>query len=172
MAVLDLSRGQVGNVNEIARKQGHTIQCWIFDIDGTLANGDHRKHHIVREDGQPKDWDAYFATLDRDTPYEHMRRLTHLIQAHGVAVVYVTGRPAEYYDRTNAWLRTHCFPVGPLYCRPAGDRRDDDIVKIELLAKLRADGYEPIMAFDDRTRVVKAWRAAGVPCAQVAEGDF
>jgi hypothetical protein len=36
----------------------------------------------------------------------------------------------------------------------------------------RIDGFEPIMVFDDRNRVVKALRAAGVPCAQVAEGDF
>jgi len=28
------------------------------------------------------------------------------------------------------------------------------------------------MAFDDRNRVVATWRANGVPCAQVAEGDF
>lgn len=33
-------------------------------------------------------------------------------------------------------------------------------------------GYEPIMAFDDRDRVVKMWRDAGIPCAQVAPGDF
>jgi hypothetical protein len=56
--------------------------------------------------------------------------------------------------------------------RKAGDHRDDDILKIELLAEMRRDGYTPIMVFDDRNRVVKAWRSAGVPCAQVAEGDF
>ena len=50
--------------------------------------------------------------------------------------------------------------------------RADDILKIELLDQIRADGFSPIMAFDDRDRVVAAWRAAGVPCAQVAPGDF
>jgi hypothetical protein len=28
------------------------------------------------------------------------------------------------------------------------------------------------MAFDDRSQVVKMWRKRGVPCAQVADGDF
>lgn len=28
------------------------------------------------------------------------------------------------------------------------------------------------LAIDDRNRVVKAWREAGVPCLQVAEGAF
>ena len=65
-----------------------------------------------------------------------------------------------------------CLPDMPLYMRADGDFRSDDIIKAELLAKVRADGYEPIMAFDDRNQVVRMWRANGVPCAQVAEGDF
>jgi hypothetical protein len=28
------------------------------------------------------------------------------------------------------------------------------------------------MAFDDRNSVVKMWRDLGIPCAQVADGDF
>ncbi len=64
------------------------------------------------------------------------------------------------------------MPPGPLYMRKAGDHRDDDKLKIEMLARVRADGFDPIMAFDDRNRVVKAWREAGIPCAQVADGDF
>ena len=64
------------------------------------------------------------------------------------------------------------MPHGNLYMRPIGDRRDDDIIKIEILAQLKQEGYLPIMVFDDRNRVVKAWRAAGLCCAQVAEGDF
>lgn len=148
--------------------------CFIFDIDGTLADGSHRIHHIVRTDGKPKDWDAYFAASLGDAPIEHMKAVAWALKDANVLyhIVYVTARPAEYRDATIQWMMRHSMPAGDLYCRPAGDRRDDDIVKIELLQRIRADGYEPIMAFDDRTRVVKAWRAAGIPCAQVAEGDF
>lgn len=56
--------------------------------------------------------------------------------------------------------------------RRAGDHRGDDIIKLELLTQIKADGFDPIMAFEDRSRVVRAWRSAGIPCAQVAEGDF
>jgi hypothetical protein len=56
--------------------------------------------------------------------------------------------------------------------RPEKDRRDDDIIKFELLHKLREDGWDPVMAFDDRDRIVRMWRANGIPCLQVAEGDF
>jgi hypothetical protein len=56
--------------------------------------------------------------------------------------------------------------------RKLGDRRDDDIVKFELLEQIYEMGYEPVLVFDDRDRVVKMWRAAGLRCFQVAPGDF
>jgi hypothetical protein len=89
-----------------------------------------------------------------------------------IGIVFVSGRSDECRVATEQWLLDQGLPCEPLYMRAAGDHQDDDKLKIELLARMRADGYEPIMVFDDRTRVVKAWRAAGVPCAQVAEGDF
>lgn len=56
--------------------------------------------------------------------------------------------------------------------RAAKDYRDDGIIKIELFALMREDGYDPKIAFDDRDRVVKAWRDAGLTCFQCAEGNF
>lgn len=146
-------------------------ECFIFDIDGTLANGEHRVHHIVRSDGKPKDWDNYFAAMRDDTPITPLFRLANALSVC-YEIVYVSGRPEEYREHTETWLAKHGMPPGPVYMRALGDRRDDNIIKIELLAKLIEDGFTPIMAFDDRNRVVKAWRDAGICCAQVAEGDF
>lgn len=146
------------------------MKCYIFDIDGTLADCSHRLHHIQK---QPKDWDAFFAECYLDAPHTHIIDLAcHLRNAGGALIVYVSGRSDQCRYQTQEWLDRHGLPSGPLYMRKAGDHRDDDIIKIELLAELRADGFEPVMAFDDRDRVVAAWRAAGIPCAQVAEGDF
>lgn len=146
------------------------MRCYIFDIDGTLADCGHRLHHIQK---QPKDWDAFFAETHNDAPIEHMIDIFLAIEDVR-CVVFVSGRPERTRTVTENWLVEHVLTCGEpsLYMRADGDHRDDDIVKIELLAQIRADGYEPIMAFDDRTRVVNAWRAAGIPCAQVAPGDF
>lgn len=153
------------------------LPCYLMDIDGTLANGSHRLHHLEK---QPKDWDAYFATMADDAPHPHMIQLCDRL-AHFAAVLYVTGRPAEYREITIEWLRRHGLYSGRdtilvgqrgLYMRPSKNFIDDSVLKIQLLDQIRKDGFAPIMAFDDRTRVVKAWRAAGIPCAQVAEGDF
>jgi hypothetical protein len=56
--------------------------------------------------------------------------------------------------------------------RKQWDRRDDDIVKFELLEQIYEAGYEPVLVLEDRNRVVKMWRAAGLRCLQVADGDF
>lgn len=142
--------------------------CYIFDIDGTIANGSHRLHYIQKT---PKDWSGYFAACDKDEPVFHIINLARACSAQA-SVIYVSGRSDECADLTRAWLRAHHLPSGTLYMRKAGDHRDDSILKIELLNQIRTDGFRPIMAFDDRDRVVAAWRAAGIPCAQVAPGDF
>lgn len=144
--------------------------CYVFDIDGTLADCSHRLHYINKE---PKDWRAFFAAVAGDKPLPHIVRLAkHLYAYAKVPVVFVSGRSDECRDETLRWLLLHVFIGDGLYMRRAGDHRSDDIIKLELLAELRADGLNPIMAFDDRSRVVAAWRAAGIPRAQVAEGDF
>lgn len=146
--------------------------CVVLDIDGTLANGDHRLHLIKQE---PKQWDAYFDACFEDQPIEHMRGIVRALEREFVTV-FVSGRAERCRHLTEKWLSLHGFYSGRytmrLYMRADGDHRNDDVLKIELLGKLRADGFEPVMAFDDRDRVVKAWRAAGIPCAQVADGDF
>jgi hypothetical protein len=40
-------------------------------------------------------------------------------------------------------------------------------LKVSALHALRAAGYLPLMAFEDLEPAVKAWREAGLPCAQV-----
>ena len=146
------------------------MRCYIFDIDGTLADCSHRLHHIQK---QPKDWDGFFADCHLDAPHPHIIGLAKdLWSIQDSAIVFVSGRSDQCRDQTKEWLLTHGLPPGPLYMRKAGDHRDDDTIKLELLAEVRADGFDPVMAFDDRNRVVKAWRDAGIPCAQVAEGDF
>lgn len=165
-------------------------KCYIFDIDGTLADPSHRLPHIQK---QPKDWDAFFADCVSDKPIPHIVELAKtmywadyicLDEDMGTygwgdgfpAVVFVSGRPERIRVHTLAWLEAHGLndETNPatLYMRSDGDRRDDTIVKQELLQKLRDDGYDPIMVFDDRDRVVQMWRDNGIPCAQVAPGNF
>lgn len=145
------------------------MKVYLFDIDGTIADLSHRLHHIQ---STPKDWDSFFAGCASDVPIPHIIEMARDLAFAGKGVVYVSGRSDQCRKQTRAWLGNHGLPPGPLYMRKEGDHREDNQVKGELLDRLRADGYEPIMAFDDRNQVVKMWRERGIPCAQVAEGNF
>jgi phosphatidate phosphatase APP1 len=145
--------------------------CYVFDIDGTIADLSHRLHHIRDGMKTKKNWDAFFAEVHKDAPIPHVIDLARAL-AKSAHVIYVSGRSDQCRTQTAQWLDLHKLPVGSLYMRKAGDHRQDNIVKGELLDKLIADGFRPIMAFDDRDQVVKMWRERGIPCAQVADGNF
>jgi hypothetical protein len=145
-------------------------ECYIFDIDGTLANNSHRTHYLQKT---PKDWDAYHDLAYLDKPIEHVALTAHYL-SRSSSLVLCSGRHEGQRTLTRNWISKYIgLPEAvPLYMRTEGDHRPDHIIKLELLAQIRADGFNPIMAFDDRNSVVKMWRDAGIPCAQVAEGDF
>ena len=44
-----------------------STQCFIFDIDGTIADCNHRVHHLS---GRTKDWAAFNAAMTDDTPID------------------------------------------------------------------------------------------------------
>lgn len=145
------------------------MKCYLFDIDGTIADLSHRLHYIEKK---PKDWDGFFSDCHADAPILHVIEMARDLYRAGKHIVYVSGRSSQCRVETERWLTDNMLPAGPLYMRKAGDHRPDNLIKGELLHQLRADGFDPIMAFDDRNQVVEMWRANGIPCAQVADGNF
>lgn len=147
---------------------GAVKPCYFFDLDGTLADLSHRLPHIQKE---PKDWDAFFDGCDCDQPIRHMIHVCYaLSRIH--PIVIVSGRSDRVRKQTETWLRDWGIPHSAIYMRPSGDHRPDYALKKILLKQAIADGWDPLMAFDDRDQVVKMWREQGIPCAQVADGNF
>lgn len=150
---------------------------YIFDLDGTLADCTHRLPHIT---GEAKDWRAFFAACNDDTPIEAMIRTLLSLDNGGAEAWIWTGRSDEAKDATIEWLRRHGLwrrwrirPPEALLMRKAGDHRPDHVLKYEWLANLEPPERNRLTAvFEDRSRVVQMWREAGVPCFQVAPGDF
>jgi hypothetical protein len=142
----------------------------VVDLDGTLADCSHRLHHIRGR--RRKDWDAFFAACHLDEPNPVV---VDLVKALGKEhrLIFCSGRPERTRQATEQWLEKH-LGITPqaLYMRGDADRRADDIVKRELLQRMRNDRFDPALAIDDRRRVVDMWRSEGLVCAQVAEGDF
>jgi phosphoglycolate phosphatase-like HAD superfamily hydrolase len=159
----------------------------IFDIDGTLANIEHRRHFVA---SKPKNWKAFSQGMKFDLPNDDIIWLMRLMYKDGVEILIASGRGEEDREATIEWLQkngifsTHDVAEDwdvvdkakvvyhKLYMRPANDYRPDNIVKSEILDKMLEDGFEPMMAVDDRDQVVEMWRSRGIRCLQVANGAF
>lgn len=137
---------------------------YVFDLDGTLADLQHRRH--LAEAG---DWRGFFAAVDGDTPIMKVIELLLALHGAGHQVEIWSGRSDECREATQAWLVRHGVPATiPLIMRAAGDKRPDELVKFEFLRGIN----EPDIIFDDRDRVVAMWRARGLTAFQVAPGAF
>ena len=140
----------------------------IFDVDGTLANNQHRQSWVRNK---PRNWKAYNATMSEDKPITNIINMTHIMSRHYMVIV-VTAREEDHSTTTIDWLRKHNVYYDSIYFRGKQDYRDDTIVKSEILDKIMAEDIEPVMVFDDRNKVVDMWRQRGITCLQVAPGDF
>lgn len=144
---------------------------YLVDIDGTLADCSHRLHFIQKK---PADWDGFFADCDKDSPIQEIVTTVRLLSKGGARIILVTGRSDVIEEKTQDWLIQHEIPFLAMYMRKAGDHREDNVVKAELLAEIRGDwDNEPIIGvFEDRQQVVDMYRKEGLRVFQVAEGQF
>lgn len=159
----------------------------VFDLDGTLADCSHRTHFICNPDGSPKpkeekDWDGFYAACGGDAPHKVLAKLAAELLFLGHDVQIWTGRSSIAFYETEKWLlkqgicsnyfiESHGYkgPAIPLLrMRPHGDHTPDHLLK----QKWMEEYGKPDLVFEDRQRVVDMWRANGVMCCQVAEGDF
>ncbi len=149
---------------------------YIFDLDGTLANIDHRQWLLDCKDN-PKRWDQFFDACDKDSPVAPVIRTLELLRFSADIFIW-SGRSIAVRDKTARWLTdhtsfmTHDLDV-VLRMRPAGDFTPDDELKGGWLEELSGHDRRRLVAiFDDRDKVVAMWRAKDIPCFQVAEGKF
>lgn len=140
----------------------------VFDLDGTLALNEHRQHYVQREVGT-KDWRSFFAECDRDGLFWQVARILQVLDATGNRVEIWSGRSSEVIEKTRAWLASHGMGHIPFRGRAEGDHTPDHDLK---KSWLDASSQKPDLIFDDRSAVVSMWRANGIACAQVADGNF
>lgn len=143
----------------------------IFDIDGTLANVDHRRGYV--ETRGKKNWVAFTQEMVNDTPHVDICWLFRTLQEQNdTTMLIATGRSESDREKTVKWLTDHSLFYVDLYMRPVKDSRPDNVVKYEMLEAIRNVYGEPFMVVEDRNSVVDMWRGQGVRCVQVAPGDF
>ena len=155
---------------------------YIFDLDGTLALIEHRRHMLEWETRDK--WRHFYAACDKDQPNAPVIATMERLRHAGADVWIFSGRSDEVRGKTVDWLCQNTTFMHSdfdsafgtqdvLTMRTEGDYTADDVLKQQWLdAMLVDDRQRLVAAFDDRDRVVAMWRAAGVPCFQVAAGGF
>jgi len=143
----------------------------LFDVDGTIADNRWRRHFVECPPGM-KDWKAFNRGMCNDKPSLPVVAMLHACKAIGLHTLLTTGRSEDFREVTENWMNRRFIRYDKLYMRLSKDNRDDTLVKLDILERLRIDGFEPFMVFDDRDKVVKMWRDQGLTCFQVAPGDF
>ena len=171
---------------------------YIFDIDGTLMDIEHRRHFVS---GSKKDWKSFVDNIKYDTinspVVETMWLLAENAGFDTCCFYFLTGRNEAQRWTTVDQLKDQCRLdddlISRMFCekndytrrlglweeillmRPDGDYRPDAELKSELFDKLvdkHGLATENTIIFDDRQSVVDMWRARGLTCFQVAKGDF
>jgi uncharacterized HAD superfamily protein len=141
----------------------------IVDLDGTLADVDHRVHHVQQ---QPKNWQSFHSGLSDDKLNHWCAQLIHAMKEQNCQIILMTGRGEEYRDQTIAWLELHQIHYDLLLMRPLGGREKDSDVKNRLYREKVEEDYQVLFVVEDRQSVVKMWRDNGLVCLQCDWGDF
>lgn len=139
-------------------------QCYIVDIDGTVAEKGSRN---------PFDWKR----VGEDTAIRDVHSMVYDLAQNdeGVEIIFCSGRDEICREETQNWLNHHFKSVGQvfkLYMRKNKDMRPDWIVKEELWAQIVKEGYHIVSLIDDRNQVCRRARAIGLTVAQVDYGNF
>lgn len=152
----------------------------VVDIDGTLANLDHRLKYI---ENQVRDYSAFFANVDLDDVYITVWNAVLELKRTGHTIIILSGRPTNVGHTTNEWLCGFEYQteghesIDPdyLFMRQAGDHRPDNQVKRQLMETMFLHGLnkEAIkVVLDDRDSVCAVWREMGLPLLQVNRGNI
>ena len=158
----------------------------ICDIDGTVANLEHRLRFIKNPDGSKKtkaeglDWDGFHLACKDDTPYDDIIEMLHDLYSYTPKkreLLFFSGRNDVVQDITLAWLQHYIdsdIQASQLHMRnhkrdsfPSGAYHPDTLVKHNMIKRLGLTPEAVLCILDDRQGVVDMWRDNGYRCVQV-----
>jgi len=162
----------------------------IFDLDGTLADCEHRSHFVdpvkagmmewvcigsgkkrfgsgykdgLFQEWKP-DWKSFYEACDKDIPINPVIEIfINLWDSYKKKIQIWSGRCESVRSKTQDWLSSYGLPVGSyLKMRPLGDSTTDDVLKERWLDEILSQGEKIDFVFDDRPKAVRMWRRRGI----------
>lgn len=144
------------------------VKSIIVDLDGTIANINHRLHVIKCPN---PDWDKFYAQCANDEINQWCINLMDAMGDAGYQILIVSGRRKSTLKDTKLWLEHYNVPYHKLFLVREDDNfePDHDLKRKWLHRKFRHKAASKVeFVIDDRTRVVEMWRNEGLTCLQCA----
>lgn len=140
----------------------------LCDIDGTIANLDHRLHYVK---GETKDWKSFFAEIHNDTVRQDVARQLVDLYNQGKTIIFMSARPDNYKEETLKWLSDNYLSFAyTLIMRNASDKRPDTEVKRDMMESFFPDREVIHTIFDDRPSIIRLWQEMGLNVVDVGKG--
>ncbi len=141
-------------------------RCVLVDVDGVIADGDHRQHYVV---GAKKHWQDFFRASVDDRPLLPTITWLDLLDAD-TAIVLLTARPESIHDETVAWLRNYEIRWDLLIMRSKADHGPSPEMKRLAVEELRFADFEPVLALDDDQRNITMYGEEAIPALYIHSG--
>lgn len=142
----------------------------LCDLDGTLANIDHR---LPFAKGETKNWKKFFELIPNDTVNVDVLDMVMKYEDEGFWIIFMSARPDTYRKVTLEWLEKvfEGYPAWKtLIMRKGNDKRPDTEVKKQMLETYFPDKSLIHKIIDDRPSVIRMWKELGLDVIDVGKG--
>ncbi len=164
----------------------------LFDLDGTLADCEHRRHFVDPSKNKDYSYGCYYPLTGnnlienwgwfnkQDPPKKFHPDWTAFYEAcdqdksiEGDNDIEIwSGRCESVRNKTIKWLYENIPYSGQkLIMRPIGDNTPDDQLKERWLDESIASGKKIEYVFDDRPKVIRMWRRRGIFVFNCCQND-
>lgn len=134
----------------------------ICDIDGTVANNDHRQHLL----NGFKTWDLFFNALDKDTPILEVIEYVLELHSNGKKIVFITGRPERFRKPTLSWLSRYFDFELNVFMRGNNDIRHKKLVKKDIFTN-NFNSEQIYIAIENDLELIDLWKSLGLQVKEI-----
>lgn len=134
----------------------------IIDLDGTLAAFKPELFQHLHQDG-----DHHFSPAEEgDTiapRIESIYKLANQLQKIGEKVLLFSSLPATHYHASLEWMLKNNITFDAIYWPTSqAAKLPYEECKQTIVARIKADGYEPWLVLDEQERVTRSWKKYGL----------
>ncbi|MBM6550343.1 polynucleotide kinase [Marinomonas ostreistagni] len=133
----------------------------IIDLDGTLAAFKPELFQHLHQDG-----DALPTAKEHNNiapMIEGIYKLANQLQKIGEKILLFSSLPASHYHASLEWMLNNNIAFDAIYWPTSqAAKLPYEECKQSIVARIKADGYEPWLVLDEQEHVTRSWKKYGL----------